>query len=177
MATANQMRAAARDAMRDGAVVITAADFSADGIIKKVQLYFFDEKEAVMDYVEKDELLDNWPEEGVFVLNPQGDEKHAILPVGSWYDEENDYKPLFDCEILTLLPQILYERNDIYLTFKVHRGSPNNDVKTYSLNLGDIEGIRDWKAGKKYDYTISITSTEILFQVVEVPWIEHDVEL
>ena len=90
MATANQMRAAARDAMRDGAVVITAADFSDDGLIRKVQLYFFDENEAVMDYVEKDDLLDNWPEEGVFVLNPQGDEKHAILPVGSWYDEEND---------------------------------------------------------------------------------------
>ena len=98
----------------------------------------------------------------------------SFLPKGM---SEKDYKPLFDCEILTLLPQILYERNDIYLTFKVHRGSPNNDVKTYSLNLGDIEEIRDWKAGKKYDYTISITSTEILFQVVEVPWIEHDVEL
>ena len=90
MATANQMRAAARDAMRDGAVVITAADFSADGLIQKVQLYFFDEKEAVMDYVDKNDLLDNWPEEGVFVLNPAGDEKSAILPVGTWYDEEND---------------------------------------------------------------------------------------
>ena len=90
MATANQMRAAARDAMRDGAVVITAADFSAEGILQKVQLYFFDEKSAVMDYVDKDDLLDNWPEEGVFVLNPNGDEKHAVLPVGPWYDEEND---------------------------------------------------------------------------------------
>ena len=43
-----------------------------------------------MDYVEKDDLLENWPEEGVFVLNPAGDEKHAILPVGTFYDEEND---------------------------------------------------------------------------------------
>ncbi|MBR7119020.1 MAG: hypothetical protein IKC77_02345 [Lentisphaeria bacterium] len=90
MATANQMRAAARDAMRDGAVVITAADFSEAGVLEKVQLYFFDEKSAVMDYVEKDDLLENWPEEGVFVLNPAGDEKHAILPVGTFYDEEND---------------------------------------------------------------------------------------
>ncbi len=90
MATANQMRAAARDAMRDGAVVITAADFSETGVLEKVQLYFFDEKSAVMDYVEKDDLLENWPEEGVFVLNPAGDEKHAILPVGTFYDEEND---------------------------------------------------------------------------------------
>ena len=92
MATANQMRAAARDAMRDGAVIITAADFDSNGILQKVQLYFFDEKSAVMDYVDKLDLLENWPEEGVFVLNPQGDEKHAILPVGTWYDEENDYE-------------------------------------------------------------------------------------
>ena len=90
MATANQMRAAARDAMRNGAVVITAAEFTSPGVLQKVQLYFFDGKEAVMDYVDKDDLLDNWPEEGVFVLNPEGDEKHALLPVGTWYDEEND---------------------------------------------------------------------------------------
>ena len=90
MATANQMRAAARDAMRNGAVIITAAEFSSPGVIEKVQLYFFDENEAVMDYVDKNDLLGNWPEEGVFVLNPAGDEKNAILPVGTWYDEEND---------------------------------------------------------------------------------------
>ncbi len=90
MATANQMRAAAREAMRDGAVVITAAEFSSPGVLERVQLYFFDEKSAVMDYVDKNDLLDNWPDEGVFVLNPTGDEKNAILPVGTWYDEEND---------------------------------------------------------------------------------------
>lgn len=90
MATANQMRAAAREAMRDGAVVITAAEFSSPGVLERVQLYFFDEKSAVMDYVDKNDLLDNWPDEGVFVLNPHGDEKSAILPVGTWYDEEND---------------------------------------------------------------------------------------
>ena len=90
MATANQMRAAAREAMREGAVVITAAEFSSPGVLERVQLYFFDEKSAVMDYVDKNDLLDNWPDEGVFVLNPNGDEKHAILPVGTWYDEDND---------------------------------------------------------------------------------------
>ena len=90
MATANQMRAAAREAMREGAGVITAAEFSSPGVLERVQLYFFDEKSAVMDYVDKNDLLDNWPDEGVFVLNPNGDEKHAILPVGTWYDEDND---------------------------------------------------------------------------------------
>ena len=97
-----------------------------------------------------------------------------FLPKGM---SENDYKPLFDCEYLTLLPQILYEKNDINLTFNVHRGTSNNDVTSYSLNLGKVESIKEWKAGRKYTYTMSITSTDILFQVVEVPWIEHDVEL
>ena len=98
----------------------------------------------------------------------------SFLPKGM---SESDYKPLFDCGTLTLLPQRLYNDNDINLTFKVHRGSPNNDEKNYSLSLGNIESIKEWKAGKKYEYTMSITSTDILFQVVEVPWIEHDVEL
>ena len=83
--------------------------------------------------------------------------------------------PLFDCEMLTLLPQTLFDQ-DIILTLTVHTGDVSSGT-TYSYNLGNIEALREWKAGKKYNYSISITSTDILFQVVEVPWIEHDVEL
>ncbi len=90
MATANQMRAAAREAMRQGAVIITAADF-LEGRLARVQAYFWDENEAVMDIVDAPDLLQNWPDEGVFVLNPAGqDEREALLPVGVYYDEAND---------------------------------------------------------------------------------------
>ena len=97
----------------------------------------------------------------------------AFLPKGM---AETDYKNLFDCEILTLLPQVLYG-NNIILTFKVHKGTNDTNGTDYSYNLGNNEALREWKAGKKYNYNISITSTDILFQVVEVPWIEHEVEL
>lgn len=90
MATANQMRAAAREVMKNGAVVISAADFSAPGILERVQLYFFDGKDSVMDFVSKEDLLENWPDEGVYILNPDGDENSALLPVGVWYDESDD---------------------------------------------------------------------------------------
>lgn len=94
----------------------------------------------------------------------------CFLPKGM---SEADFRPLFDCEILALLPQQLYGK-EISLTFKIHKGNTTTD---YSLNLGNIEKIRDWKPGNKYNYSISITSKDILFQVVEVPWIEHEVEL
>ena len=99
---------------------------------------------------------------------------NPFLPKGM---AETAYKPLFDCEVLTLLPQSLYGQDGMTLTFKVHYGDYDVDGKGYSLNLGNVESIRDWKAGRKYDYSMSITSTDILFQVVEVPWIEHEVEL
>ena len=102
-----------------------------------------------------------------------GTSQNPFLPKGM---SEADYKLLFDCEILTLLPQTLYENDDIKLTFKVHTASNTNGTD-YMLKLGNIETLRKWEAGKKYDYSISITSTDILFQVSEVPWIEHDVEL
>ena len=94
----------------------------------------------------------------------------AFLPKGM---SEDDFKPLFDCEILTLLPQTLYKQN-IILSFTAHKTSGSSE---YSFNLGNVESLREWKAGKKYNYSISITSTDILFQVAEVSWIEHDVEL
>lgn len=96
----------------------------------------------------------------------------AFLPKGM---SEDDYKPLFDCEVLTLLPQTLYNKQ-IILNLTTHRANDSNGT-VYSYNLGNIDAVREWRKGIKYNYSISITSTDILFQVSEVPWIEHDVEL
>lgn len=90
MATANQMRAASLNVMRQGAVVITAADFARPGEIRQVQIYFLDGGRPVMDIVSKADLLENWPDEGVYVLNPDGEENSAVLQVGTFYDEELD---------------------------------------------------------------------------------------
>ena len=95
----------------------------------------------------------------------------SFLPKGM---SETEYKPLFDCTDLTLLPQDLYGKT-INLTFTVNYsgGGSNN----YILRIGEIETIRSWAKGKKYSYKMTITSKDILFQVVEVPWIEHNIEL
>ena len=97
-----------------------------------------------------------------------------FLPKGM---QVTDYKPLFDCEYLTLFPQQLFGNEDIVLSFKVHYGDADASGSPYTLNLGNVDTVRKWVEGNKYDYTISITSQDVLFQVVEVPWIEHDVEL
>ena len=114
--------------------------------------------------------------EGTGIINSSernpGAGSTAFLPKGM---SEDDYKPLFDCEVLTLLPQTLYNKQ-IILNLTTHRANDSNGT-VYSYNLGNIDAVREWKPGIKYNYSISITSTDILFQVSEVPWIEHDVEL
>lgn len=97
----------------------------------------------------------------------------AYLPKGM---SETSYKPLYDCEYLTVLPQTVYGEN-ILLKFTVHYGVSDTEGASYSVNLGALESVTKWVAGKKYTYNLTISSSDIIFQVVEVPWIEHEVEL
>ena len=68
MATANQLRARAREVMKTGAVILTAADW-AEGLAVRFQVYFWDEHQAVMDVIGKSDLLENWPDDGVYALD------------------------------------------------------------------------------------------------------------
>ena len=58
-------------ALKSGSPIITAADVK-HGVMEKVQLYFEADGEAVMDVISKDDLVQNFPDEGVFVLNGNG---------------------------------------------------------------------------------------------------------
>ena len=58
-----------REALKSGAPVITAADINAAGIMQKVQRYFEAGGEAVMDVIDKDDLVQNFPDEGLFALS------------------------------------------------------------------------------------------------------------
>ena len=96
----------------------------------------------------------------------------ALLPKGM---SESEFKPLYDCTDLTVLPQNLYNKEQASLTFTlVYRDST---TEQRILELDKIESIRSWEPGKKYNYNMTITSQDIIFQVVEVPWVEHEVEL
>jgi hypothetical protein len=70
MANLKQLSAQALELMKQGAVIITAAEIEK-GIMQRVQVYFgdIDEGNAAMDIINKDDLVQNFPEEGVYVLN------------------------------------------------------------------------------------------------------------
>ena len=88
---------------------------------------------------------------------------------------EEQFKSLFDCENLTVLPQTVFGKG-VQLKFTIHY-SNSSEFVVYTGNLGSIESIPAWEQGKKYRYNITISSENIYFQLVEVPWIEHEIEL
>ncbi|MBE6364342.1 MAG: hypothetical protein E7053_01160 [Lentisphaerae bacterium] len=63
----SQLPEKAKELLENGSVLITGADIS-DGVAERIQVYFSDEGEAVMDIISKDDLVQNFPEEGVFAL-------------------------------------------------------------------------------------------------------------
>lgn len=86
----------------------------------------------------------------------------------------NVYERLFDCEYLTVLPQTVYG-NKVELKFTVHYS--NSESVSYTVNLGSMDSVVEWEVGRKYKYNLTISSQNIYFQVSEVPWEEHNVEL
>lgn len=103
---------------------------------------------------------------------PASGESSPFLPKGM---TEQEFKPLFDCREITVLPQSVFG-NNIKVSFRIHY-TENGEGVLYEGNLGNIESLTSWIGGKKYKYNITISSQDIIFQVEEVPWIEHRVEL
>lgn len=89
MATAKQLAAEAAKVLWKGAALITAADWE-DGEVKRVQVYFESDGEAVMDTVDIKDLIDNFPEEGVFVLDPAGKSDAEALRQVRLYESSED---------------------------------------------------------------------------------------
>lgn len=92
----------AREIFKQGAVIITAAEIK-NGVMERVQLYFGSEGEAVMDLVNKDDLVQNWPDEGVFAFNTDGvfrqvamfeGEEDMFFRVDGTKTEADDFGPL-----------------------------------------------------------------------------------
>ncbi len=102
-----------------------------------------------------------------------GENSGPFLPEGM---ASNEFKPIFNEQNLTVVPQALFNR-EIYLSFNVYFESNNSEPIPYKVNLGTIEALKSWESGKKYKYNFTISSQDIIFQVSEVPWIEHKVEL
>lgn len=69
----SQLPEKARELLGQGAVIITGADI-VGSVVERIQVYFADDGEAVMDVISKDDLVQNFPDEGVYALvtSPDG---------------------------------------------------------------------------------------------------------
>ena len=91
MAETKQLVAKARELLLAEAVIITGCD-RTNGVIDRVQLYFWSEGQAVMDIVSKDDLVQNWPDTGVYslVVTP-GSAERSFKRVTMFEGEEDMY--------------------------------------------------------------------------------------
>ena len=91
MADMKQLVATARELLLAEAVIITGCDRTG-GVIDQVQLYFWSENQAVMDIVSKDDLVQNWPDTGVYslVVTP-GSAERSFKRVTMFEGEEDMY--------------------------------------------------------------------------------------
>ena len=91
MTKAETIAQKAAELMKNDAALITAADIK-NGIVQKMQVYFWDEKSAVMDIINKDDLVQNFPESGVYVLVPGvSDAAKALKKLEMFEGEEDMY--------------------------------------------------------------------------------------
>ena len=91
MAETKAIVAKAKELLTAEAVVITAADIE-NGVLERLQVYFWSDGQAVMDVISKDDLVQNWPEQGVWslVVSPGAAEK-SFKKVAMFEGEEDMY--------------------------------------------------------------------------------------
>lgn len=90
MATAKQICAVCAQAMKRDAVIITAADYNEYGV-EQLQVYFWDEKEAAMDIISKADIVENWPDAGVYVIDHRATKDNEVLLPVRLVDGEEDF--------------------------------------------------------------------------------------
>ncbi|MDR0931859.1 MAG: hypothetical protein LBM70_02430 [Victivallales bacterium] len=71
MPNAKELIEKARELLKQDAVIITGAEYKA-GVMERIQLYFRSENDVVMDIIDKDDLVQNFPDEGVYALTDRG---------------------------------------------------------------------------------------------------------
>ena len=91
MADIKAIVAKARELLTAEAVVVTAADIEK-GVIEQLQVYFWSEGQAVMDVITKDDLVQNWPDQGVYSLVVgSGSAEKSFKKVAMFEGEEDMY--------------------------------------------------------------------------------------
>ena len=89
MTKAENIAQKAAELMKSDAVLVTAADVK-NGVVQKIQVYFWDDRSAVMDIISKDDLVQNFPDSGVYVLVPGVSDANKALRKLEMFEGEED---------------------------------------------------------------------------------------
>lgn len=107
MPNAEQLAAKAAELLKKDAVIITAVEIKHN-IVNRIQVYFWSDGEAVMDIINKDDLVQNWPDSGVYTLNTNAKncdcafrkvemfegEEDMYFRIDDTHEEADDFGPL-----------------------------------------------------------------------------------
>lgn len=72
MASVKELTKKAEELLKQGAVLVTAADCDKTGTLERLQVYFEDEHEAAMDVIGKDDFVQGFPDAGAWSLTGDG---------------------------------------------------------------------------------------------------------
>ncbi len=102
----------ARETMKHDAVILTAVEYR-NGLAARFQVYFWDEHQAVMDIISRNDLLENWPDAGVYALDTAASDPDEVLrPLRRFEDAEEIYLRCSDedagADELPPLPTVLF---------------------------------------------------------------------
>lgn len=91
------------------------------------------------------------------------------MPEGGFEDNIRNPLPLYNKDIITVLPQILRGQS---ITLRL---CTNGATTPHTVDLS--EHTDKWEAGKKYVYTLTLTNDTIAFDVTVRDWIEDYIDL
>jgi hypothetical protein len=89
MPNAEQFAAKAAELLKKDAVIITAVEIK-HGIVNRIQVYFWSDGQAVMDIINKDDLVQNWPDSGVYTLNTNAKNCDSAFRKVEMFEGEED---------------------------------------------------------------------------------------
>ncbi len=112
MPTAQAIAAEAKEIMKNDAAILTAAGFRGGSVVQ-LQVYFWDEHAAVMDVISKNDLLENWPDAGVYALDTAASTVETVFrEVRRYEGAEEVYLRTGDTDAdadeLDFLPSVLF---------------------------------------------------------------------
>lgn len=102
MASVKELTKKAEELLKEGAVLVTAADCDKTGTLERLQVYFADEHEAAMDIIDKDDFVQGFPDAGAWSLTGDGLKKIAMFEgaedmyfrIDGTHEESDDLGPL-----------------------------------------------------------------------------------